>query len=113
MALSLIHIFFFQHLGDVLDGGGELGDHDVVQGVGALLGLLNGHSQAIDTALHLSPVSYTHLIALAKCFRVSVDFILGIDGANVRLDRLTEDEAKAITMLVQAMEKANGSASEP
>ena len=53
------------------------------------------------------------LIALAKCFRVSVDFILGIDGANVRLDRLTEDEAKAVTMLVQAMEKANGSASEP
>ena len=53
------------------------------------------------------------LVALAKCFQVSADFILGIDTANIRLDRLTEDEAKAVTMLVQAMEKANGSASEP
>ena len=51
---EILPFLFFQHLGDVLDGGGELGDHDVVQGVGALLGLLNGHSQAIDTALHLS-----------------------------------------------------------
>ena len=53
------------------------------------------------------------LVALAQCFRVSADFILGIDTANIRLDRLTEDEAKSVTMLVQAMEKANGSASEP
>jgi transcriptional regulator with XRE-family HTH domain len=53
------------------------------------------------------------LVALAQCFRVSADFILGIDSANIRLDRLTEDEAKSVTMLVQAMEKANGPASEP
>ena len=53
------------------------------------------------------------LVALAQCFRVSADFILGIDTANIRLDRLTEDEAKSVTMLVQAMEKANGPASEP
>ena len=63
-----------------------------------------------DWELNESQPGCDSLIALAKCFRVSVDFILGID---VRLDRLTEDEAKAITMLVQAMEKANGSASEP
>ena len=53
------------------------------------------------------------LVALAQCVRVSADFILGIDTANIRLDRLTEDEAKSVTMLVQAMEKANGPASEP
>jgi transcriptional regulator with XRE-family HTH domain len=53
------------------------------------------------------------LVALTQCFRVSADFILGIDSANIRLDRLTEDEAKSVTMLVQAMEKANGPASEP
>ena len=48
------------------------------------------------------------LIALAKCYRVSVDYILGVsDAQSIRLDRLTNDEAKAITLLVQAMEKAN------
>lgn len=66
-----------------------------------------------DWELNESQPGCDSLIALAKCFRVSVDFILGIDGANVRLDRLTEDEAKAVTMLVQAMEKANEPASEP
>ena len=46
-----------------------------------------------DWELNESQPGCDSLIALAKCFRVSVDFILGIDGANVRLDRLTEDEA--------------------
>ena len=48
------------------------------------------------------------LIALTKCYQVSVDYILGVsDAQSIRLDRLTNDEAKAITLLVQAMEKAN------
>ncbi len=48
------------------------------------------------------------LIALAKYYQVSVDYILGVsDAQSIRLDRLTNDEAKAITLLVQAMEKAN------
>ena len=48
------------------------------------------------------------LIALGKCYQVSVDYILGVsDAQSIRLDRLTNDEAKAITLLVQAMEKAN------
>ena len=50
---EILPFLFLQHLGDVLDGGGKLGNHDVVQGVGPLLGLLDGHSQAVDTALHL------------------------------------------------------------
>ena len=48
------------------------------------------------------------LIALAKYYQVSVDYILGVsDAQSMRLDRLTNDEAKAITLLVQVMEKAN------
>lgn len=48
------------------------------------------------------------LVALAQCFQVPADFILGIsDAASIRLDRLTNDEAEAITLLIHAIEKAN------
>ena len=48
------------------------------------------------------------LITLGKFYQVSVDYILGVsDAQSIRLDRLTNDEAKAITLLVQAMEKVN------
>ena len=48
------------------------------------------------------------LVALAQYLQVSTDFILGIsDAASIRLDRLTSDEAEAITLLVRAIEKAN------
>lgn len=61
-----------------------------------------------DWELGGSLPSCDSLIALAACFSVSVDFILGVsDAESIRLDHLTEDEAKAVALLIHAMEKAN------
>ena len=61
-----------------------------------------------DWELDICRPTCDSLIALAQCYHVSADFILGVsDSAGISLERLTNDEAKAVTMLVQAMEKAN------
>ena len=70
----------------------------------ARLGLTKSVISAYENDLRLP--SYDTLITIARIFKVSTDYLLGVKSKDgLDLSGLTEEEIKAITKLVEAMKK--------
>lgn len=69
------------------------------------LGVTKSVISAYETGLRMP--SYDILIRLARIFKVSTDYLLGVEArVNLDLSGLTDEEAAALIKLIQAM-KAN------
>lgn len=69
------------------------------------LGVTKSVISAYETGLRMP--SYETLIAIARIFKVSTDYLLGVKKKYKDLDLsgLTDEEVNALTALVQAMKK--------
>lgn len=68
------------------------------------LGLTKSVISAYETGLRMP--SYDILISIARIFKVSTDYLLGIEQRNnVDLSGLSEEETNAILNLIKAMQK--------
>ncbi len=68
------------------------------------LGLTKSVISAYETQLHRP--SYETLVQLSRIFRVSTDYLLGVERSpddTLELSGLTEEEKQALRALVQAM----------
>lgn len=70
------------------------------------LGLTKSVISAYETGLRMP--SYDVLIAISRIFKVSTDFLLGVEKKNeVDLSGLTDEEVKAIKNLIKSMQGKN------
>lgn len=68
------------------------------------LGLTKSVISAYETGLRMP--SYDILIAIAKIFNVSTDFLLGLDRKQeIDFSGLTEDEVNALINLIRVMKR--------
>lgn len=68
------------------------------------LGLTKSVISAYETGLRMP--SYDVLIAISKIFKVSTDYLLGIESkTTIDLSGLSEKEAEALIMLINAMKQ--------
>ena len=71
--------------------------------LGDRLGLSKSLISAYENGIRMP--SYESLISLSRLFKVSTDYLLGVENTNVLdLSGLTEQEAVAIKNLVKAMQ---------
>lgn len=67
------------------------------------LGLTKSVISAYETGLRMP--SYDVLISIARIFKVSTDFLLGVEKKNdLDLSGLTDEEVKAIKNLIKSMQ---------
>ena len=70
------------------------------------LGLTKSVISAYETGLRMP--SYDVLIAISRIFKVSTDFLLGVEKKNdLDLSGLTDEEVKAIKNLIKSMQGKN------
>lgn len=70
------------------------------------LGLTKSVISAYETGSRMP--SYDILITIARIFKVSTDYLLGIEyKQNIDLSGLTEDEIKALLNLIKTMKRNN------
>lgn len=70
------------------------------------LGLTKSVISAYETGLRMP--SYDVLIAISRIFKVSTDFLLGVEKKNdIDLSGLTDEEVKAIKNLIKSMQGKN------
>ncbi|MGN0520788.1 MAG: helix-turn-helix domain-containing protein [Candidatus Fimenecus sp.] len=83
----------------------RLQNHFTQAQLASRLGVTKSVISAYETGLRMP--SYEVLIAIAKLFKVSTDFLLGQQSNTNMLDLsgLTPDEIKALRDLVKAMQK--------
>lgn len=68
------------------------------------LGLTKSVISAYETGLRMP--SYDILIAIAKIFKVTTDYLLGLENKKeIDLSGLSEDEIDALLKLIKAMKK--------
>jgi len=68
------------------------------------LGLTKSVISAYETGLRMP--SYEILITIARIFKVSTDYLLGIEGKQeIDLSGLTNEEVHALLALIQAMKR--------
>lgn len=71
-----------------------------------MLGLTKSVVSAYETGLRMP--SYDVLISIARVFKVSTDFLLGVEKKNdIDLSGLTDEEVKAIKNLIKSMQGKN------
>lgn len=70
------------------------------------LGLTKSVISAYETGLRMP--SYDILIAISRIFKVSTDFLLGVERkSEIDLSGLTDEEVKAIKNLIKSMQGKN------
>lgn len=71
-----------------------------------MLGLTKSVISAYETGLRMP--SYDVLIAITRIFKVSSDYLLGIDSRqDVDLSALSDEEIHAVRHLIKAMQQKN------
>ena len=71
------------------------------------LGVTKSVISAYETGLRMP--SYDVLISISQIFKVTTDYLLGLDKKQeLDLSGLTEDEVQALTELIKAMKRRSG-----